>query len=177
MHKKRNAIVVLLSIGLGACFPSTDRLRNETCSELVTEDAASLPLARIFFEAPAGWVELRPGVWSESGATLLTIFVFDAGVSTAKGCVDTVLQVVSEQSLVNNVTFDASSLKIAGLPAVIAVADGISRTGNGTIFRGVYAGVSSGDWVYVFAWDAFGEVAASTVTQEAALILGSIVIR
>ena len=184
VHKKLILVVILLSTGLGACIiiPAEDKAEliaepiNETCNRFFPSDTKSLALRQLSFEAPAGWEELEPGAWHGSGPTLLTIFVFDAAGITVEECVDTVLRIISAQSIVDTVRYGDSSYQIAGRPAVIAIADGLSSTGN-SLFRGVYAGVSSGDWMYVFAFDANGDAAVSTVTQEAALILGSTVFR
>ena len=126
---------------------------------------------------PSGWTEIRPGsVYSGTGATLLTVFVFDENGSTPRGCVNTVLRIVANQSAINDVRIDPAVSQVAGVPAVVAVADGFSSTGR-SVFRGVYAGMMSGQWVYVFAWDAFGDTATQALRDDATFTLDSITIR
>lgn len=176
MPKKSHVIVILLSIGLSACIIVTKEASDNVCGDFVPKDIERMALERISFDTSAGWEEAGHGTWSGNGLPLLTIFAFDAGESTAEGCVDFILRSISTQENVDTITFQDPSPQIAGRPAVIAVADGFTVLEN-TRFRGVYAGVSTGDWVYVFAFDAFGDANVSTVTQEAALILGSTVFR
>jgi len=87
------------------------------------------------------------------------------------------MQAASFNTTFDSVNFDNMEMTAAQEKALIAVAEGYSNSEKKTPFKGVYASFASADWVFVFAWDSYGEVANETIYDAALFTLGSITIQ
>lgn len=127
----------------------------------------------IEFDVVDGWQMIGDdGLMYSIGSSGLKIFVFSADGDPV-ACVNTIVQVVSLDTVVDQATYD-TTLRIAGTePSIIAVVDGhMIDSGNPT--RGLYAAFGHGPWVYLFAWDAFDEETRANLEEIAAYTLDSI---
>lgn len=61
--------------------------------------------------------------------------------------------------------------------ALVAVAEGRSNSEKKTPFKGVYVSFGAAEWVFVFAWDSYGEAANETIYDDALFTLSSITIK
>ena len=178
MHQNR--ILILLCVGvlllsILACGSATTDYpgSDNRCSSPLSGGDADTALSRISFEVPSNWSEIKHNQKYLAQGSLLTVFVFQTS-APPKTCVETMIQVVSGQSVVESYRMDATNFYIDGKSAAMAVADGYFDSSKTAPFRGIYAGVGSGTWVYVFAWDSSGIEAVRTVADDATFTIGTI---
>jgi hypothetical protein len=166
-------LVSVLACGTGSTQLSSS---NTNCSTPLSSEDATTPLSRISLEVPPGWSEIETNQKYSTGPSILTVFVFETNADP-KACIETLIRVVSAHSVVANYKINSSDFYIDNIPAVMAIADGYSDSSRKSPFRGIYASVSNGKWVYLFAWDAFGRDAVGTISDDAIYTIGTIKIR
>jgi len=173
---KQYTIMLILVFAVLACGGGYDELSSPSnnCSNPVSDSSTNQALSQISFYVPQGWTEIKSKQQYATGPALLNVFVFNSSGTSAKSCVETMVEVVSAQSIVDNYKINSSEFSVNGAPAVMAVADGYSDSSRETPFRGIYTGFENDNWIYVFTWDAFGLDAVGSITDDAIFTIQSI---
>ena len=173
---KKHIFLSILFFAITACGVGYKEFSTSSnnCDNPVSDSTANVALSQISFSVAPGWTEIKPKRLYATGPSLLNIFIFDSSVTSPKICVETMIEVVSVQSVVDNYEINSSEISVDGIPVIMAVADGYSDSSRVTPFRGIYAGFKYSEWIYVFAWDAFGLDAVRTITDEAIFAIQSV---
>ena len=172
---KQYLLFAILVFILSSCGIGYNEISSiNSCEKRVDDSTANIALSYISFSVPSGWTEIVPKQKYASAASLLNVFIFDASGTSTINCVETLIEVVSFQSVVDDYKINSSEFSIDDIPAVMAVADGYSDTSRDTPFRGIYAGFEINNWIYVFTWDAFGLDAVGEIKDEAISTINSI---
>ena len=87
------------------------------------------------------------------------------------------MQAASFNTTFDSVNPDNLEMAAAKEEALIMVAEGHSNSEKKTPFKGIYASFATAEWVFVFAWDSYGEAANETIYDDALFTLNSLIIK
>lgn len=167
----------IVALAVSSCIRGPSGSSSPSCGEPLSDQDKQKALSILSFDAPTGWTEIKPNEGYSAGTSLLTVFVFDAKQSTAKGCLDWMMQAASFNTTFDSVNSDNLEMTAAQEEALIMVGEGHSNSEKRTPFKGVYASFATAEWVFVFAWDSYGEAANETIYDDALFTLNSIAIK
>jgi hypothetical protein len=164
--------IVIACLMFVACGAQDESFGVPNCQSLVSGSEEQRARSQLSFTIPSDYAETPSGSFFGEH-DLLTIFVFESESTSPRRCVEKIIEVISAQTNIQRYSFENWGANVAGEPASVALAEGHSPTGKQLPYQGVFVGFSHGDWIYVFAWDRFGNEGAEPLANTAQRILAS----
>ncbi len=172
-----SVMICIFVLAVSSCMSGPSNSSSPSCGEPLSDQDKQKALSFLSFNVPMDWAEIKSNEGYSTGPSLLTVFVFDAKQSTAKGCLDWMMQAASFNTTFDSVSSESLEMTTTQEETLIVVAEGHSNSEEKTPFKGVYASFAAGEWVYVFAWDSYGETANAAIYDAALFTLNSIAVK
>ena len=174
--KTAKVVVCMALLGLVGLACGT----NETATLVVATPTLPQPagsliareaISNLEFEVPEGWQMIGHDRLSYStGVSLLNVFVFDAESADPVSGINSLLEAISEDTVIERITYDTTATVASFNTVTVSIEGRMIDSDNHT--HGLYVAFERAPWVYLFAWDTFDEDV--DLMEVASLTLASI---